>query len=245
MDEFKATQQAGFRFTKIPFTVVSGGARLEEENVNESQEEDPAEFMRDTVANNRRYDVHLGLSTSPWRAFEFSAQFRRDESETDYDQRLDLFNGLHGPTNGYPGFILNRDIRSDVFETKLVWRPAFWVKATLTYQITSTDYSSRTDPAFDLGLMEQVSPGGPISDGTYDAQTYGLGVTVTPLRRFFFSAAFTYGWSRAVTADNGDPSIAPYKGDIYTLNATATYALNPKTSGSPARTGLHAPRSEF
>jgi hypothetical protein len=229
-DEFKATQQANFRFTKIPFTVVSGGAQLEEENVNEYQEEDPTAFMRDTVANNRRYDVHLGFSTSPWRALEFSAQFRRNESETDYDQRSDIFNGLHGPTNGYPAFILNRDIRSDVFETKLVWRPAFWVKATLTYQITSTDYSSKTDPAFDLGLMEQVSPGGPILDGTYDAQTYGFGVTMTPIRRLFFSGAFTYSLSRAVTAANGDPSIAPYKGDIYTLTAAATYALNPKTS---------------
>jgi mono/diheme cytochrome c family protein len=229
-DEFKATQQANFRFTKIPFTVVSGAARVDEENVNEYQEEDPADFMRDTVANNLHYRVQLGFSTSPWRAFEFSAQVRRDESETDYDQRLDLFNGLHGPTNGYPAFILNRDIRSDVFETKLVWRPASWVKATLTYQITSTDYASKTDPAFDPGLLAQVSPGGPISDGTYDAQTYGFGVTVTPLRRLFFSGALTYSWSQAATADNGDPSIAPYKGDIITLNAAATYALNAKTS---------------
>jgi len=230
MDEFKATQQANFRFTKIPFTVVSGAAQLEEQTVSEYQQEDPAEFMRDTAANNRRYNVQLGFSTSPWRAFEWSAQFRRDDSKTDYGQLLDIFNGLNGPTNGYPAFILNRDIRSDVFETKFVWRPALWLKATLSYQITSTDYSSKTDPAVDLGLMEQISPGGPILDGTYNAQTYGFGVTVTPMRRLYFSGAFTYSLSRAITADNGDPSIAPYRGDIYTLNATATYALNPKTS---------------
>jgi hypothetical protein len=148
LDEFKATQQANFRFTKIPCTVVSGAAHLEEETVSEYQEEDPAQFMRDTAAaNNRRYNLQLGFSTSPWRAFELSAQFRREDSKTDYGQLLDLYNGLSGPTNGYPAFILNRDIRSDVFETKLVWRPALWLKATLTYQITSTDYSSKTDPA--------------------------------------------------------------------------------------------------
>jgi hypothetical protein len=230
VDEFKATQQANFRFTKIPFTVVSGAAQLEEENVSEYQEEDPAEFMRDTDANNRRYHFQLGFSTSPWRSFEFSAQFRRDDSSTDYNQLLDLYNGLNGPTNGYPAFILNRDIRSDAFETKLVWRPAHWLKTTLTYQITSTAYSSKTDPAVDPSLLEQVSPGGSILDGKYDAQTYGFGVTATPLRRLYFSGVFTYNVSRAVTADNADPSISPYRGDIYTLNATATYALNPKTS---------------
>jgi mono/diheme cytochrome c family protein len=230
VDEFKATQQANFRFTKIPCTIVSGAAQVEEDSINEYQEEDPAEFMRDTDANNLHYNIQLGFSTSPWRTFEWSAQVRRDDSRTDYGQLLDIFNGLNGPTNGYPAFILNRDIRSDVFETKFVWRPALWLKATLTYQITSTDYSSKTDPAIDLGLMEQVSPGGPILDGIYDAQTYGFGVTVTPLRRLSFSGAFTYSWSRATTSDNGDPSIAPYRGYIYTLTANAIYALNPKTS---------------
>jgi hypothetical protein len=100
----------------------------------------------------------------------------------------------------------------------------------MTYQITSSDYSSKTDPAGDLGLMELVSAGGPILDGTYDAQTYGLGVTVKPLQRLYFSGAFTYSLSRAVTADDGDPSIVPYRGAIYTLDATANYSLNPKTS---------------
>ncbi len=230
VDEFKASQQASFRFTKIPWTVVSGAARLEEENVSEYQSEDPAEFTRDTAANNRRYNVQLGFSTSPWRAFEFSAQFRRDDSKTDYGQLVDIYNGLYGPTNGYPAFILNRDIRNDVLETKLAWRPATWLKATLTYQISATDYSSKTDPAINPGSLEQVSPGGPVLDGTYDAQTFGLGATVTPIRRLYFSGAFTYSFSRAVTADNGDPSVAPYRGDIFTLNASATYALNTKTS---------------
>ncbi len=229
MAEFKASQEANFRFSAIPFTVVSGQARLEEETVSEYQEEDPAQFTRQTAADNRRYDFQLGFTTSPWRAFEWSVQFRRQDSQTRYGQLLDLYNGLDGPTNGYPAFILNRDIRSDVLAAKLVWRPALWLKATLSYDLTSTGYSSRTDPAFNLALMQQVSPGGPILDGTYDAQTYGLGLTVTPLRRLYFSGALTGGFSRAVTAANGDPSIAPYRGDSYTLNAAATYALNPKT----------------
>jgi mono/diheme cytochrome c family protein len=230
LDEFKASQQANFRFTKIPFTVVSGAAQVSEESVSEYQEEDPVEFMRDTAADNRHYNVQLGLSSSPWRAWEFSAQVRRDDSKTDYNELLDIYNGIPGPSNGYPAFILNRDIRSDIFETKVVWRPSLWLKTTLTYQLTATRYSSKTDPAYNLGLMEEVSPGGPILDGIYDQQTYGLAVTVTPVRRLYFTGAFTYGFSHAFTADNGDPSIAPYRGDIYTLNAAATYALDSKSS---------------
>jgi mono/diheme cytochrome c family protein len=230
VDEFKAAQEANFRFTKIPFTVVSGQARLEEESVSEYQEEDPSQFMRDTAADNRRYDFQLGLSTSPWRALEWSAQFRRQDSETHYGQLLDLYNGLYGPTNGYPAFILNRDIRSDVFETKLVWRPALWLKTTLMYDISSTDYSSKTDPAFNPTNFQQVSFGGPILDGSYDAQTYSAGVTMTPVRKLYFSGVFTYSLSRALTADHAELAIVPYRGDIYTLNATATYALDPKSS---------------
>ncbi|HEX4122240.1 MAG TPA: c-type cytochrome domain-containing protein [Verrucomicrobiae bacterium] len=233
LEEFKATQQANFRFTKIPFTVVSGAAQLEEESVSEYQMEDPDEFMRDTAAENHLYNFNAGFNTSPWRTFEWSGQFRRQDSTTDYGQLLDIYKyfGLNSPTNGYPAFILNRDIRSDVLESKLVWRPAHWLKTTLTYQITSTDYSSKTDPfIYNLGQMEILSAGGPILDGTYDAQNYGFGVTVTPVRRLYFSGAFTYSLSRAITADNGDPSVVPYRGNIYSLNAAATYALGLKST---------------
>ena len=230
LDEFKASQLANFRFTKIPRTVISGAAQLEEETVSEYQQEDPAQFMRNTAANNRLYNAQIGFTTSPWRTFEFSAQFRRRDSKTDYGQLADVYNGVAGPSNGYPAFILNRDIRSDIFETKLVWRPALWFKATATYQLNSTDYSSKTDPAFDLVAIEQVSPGGSILDGSYNAQIYGLGVNLTPMPKLYFYGAMTYSFSRAVTVDNGDPSIVPYRGDIYTVNAIATYAFNTNTS---------------
>jgi hypothetical protein len=229
-DEFKASQEANFRFTRIPFTVVSGAAQVSEETVSEYQDEDNTQFMRDTAADNRHYNVQLGLSSSPWRAWEFSAQARRDDSHTDYNQLLDVYNTIPGPSNGYPAFILNRDIRSDIFETKIVWKPALWLKTTFTYQLNSTRYASRTDPALDSAKFVPVSPGGPVVDGNYNQETYGVGVTVTPMRRLYFSGGFTYGFSRADTADNADPSLVPYQGYIYTLNAAATYAFDAKTS---------------
>ncbi len=233
LDEFKAEQEANFRFTKIPYTVISGAAQLEEETVSEYQMEDTAEFMRDTAAENHLYNVETGFNTSPWRTIEWSTQFSRRDSYTDYGQLLDIYKyfGLNSPTNGYPAFILNRDIRSDVFETKLVWKPQPWFKSTMTYQITSTDYRSKTDPfIYNIGQAAILSAGGPILDGTYDAQNYGFGITVTPARRLYFAGTFTYSLSRAITADNGDSSVVPYRGNIYSVNASATYALGAKTS---------------
>ena len=110
-------------------------------------------------------------------------------------------------------------------ETKLTLRPWNWLRTTLSYQLTATEYSSKTDPVY-FG----ISPGGPLADGRYRAQIYGLSAILTPFRRFYFSGAFTYSQSRTVTADNGVSSVVPYHGDVYTLVTTAAYALNPKTS---------------
>jgi hypothetical protein len=229
-DEFRSTQNANLRFTKIPFTVLFADAQSEEEIIGEYQQEDPAVLTNKTDVTSDRYNLRTGFNTSPWRWFALDAQYQRKYSNTDYNHLIDEFVSPFGdptyttPTNGYPAFILNRKIQSDEFETKLTLHPANWIRTTLTYQITATDYSSKTEPVF-FGL----SPGGPILDGHYDAQTYGFSTTLTPWRRFYFSGTFTYSQSRAVTANNGDPSVAPYRGNIYTLITTATYALNPKT----------------
>ncbi|HEY5233533.1 MAG TPA: c-type cytochrome domain-containing protein [Verrucomicrobiae bacterium] len=233
LDEFKASQNASLRFTKIPFTVLFAETRLEEQSLGEFQEhdsDDPSTFMRQTDARNFTCDALGGISTSPWQWLDWDAQIRRKSSDTDYNHLTDVFNGIPADmTNGYPAFILNRKIKTDEFETKLALRPANWIKTTLTYQVSATDYSSKTDPAFDFGLSQEVSPGGEILDGLYHAQTCGLSATLTPFRQLYFSGAFTYNRSSVVTADNGDPSIAPYRGNICTLTTTAAYELNAKT----------------
>jgi hypothetical protein len=230
LDEFKSMQNANLRFTKIPFTVLFAEARFEQDSFSEFQQEDPDEFMQDTGAMNNRHDFRAGFNTSPRRWFDLDAQYQKQSSDTDYNHLTDVFNGIPAAmTNGYPAFILNRKIQTDEFDAKLALRPVNWLKTTLTYQITGTDYSSKTDPAFNPFLLQAVSPGGPILDGNYQAQTYGFNATFMPIRQLYFSAMFTYSRARAATADNGDPSIAPYHGNIYTLTATATYALNPKT----------------
>ncbi len=233
-DLFKASQNASLRYTKIPFTVLFADGRFDQESVSQFQQQDsndPTQITETrTDAMNYRYNVQAGFNTSPWRWFALNAQYQYQSSDTDYNYPVDVVDGNSGAGNGYPGFILNRKIQTDGFETKLDLRPANWLKTTLTYQITDTDYSSNTDPAIRPGTTQVVSPGGPITDGHYSAQTYGFGFTLTPIQKLYLSGTFTYSRSQVDTASNDDPSIVPYKGDIYTLTTTATYALNVKTS---------------
>ncbi len=227
---FKASQDADLRFTKIPFTVLFAGARLDEESADQFERQNNNELVNQNDAMNHRYNVQTGFNTSPWRWFNLNAQVQKQSSDTDYNNPTDVVNGASGPTNGYPGFILNRKIETGKFETKLDLRAASWLKTTLTWQIAKTDYSSTTDPAYDSLLSQTVSSGGPVKDGHYHNQTYGLGVTLTPIQKLYFSGTFTYTHSHVDTAINGDPSLVPYTGDIFTLTAAGTYALNTKTS---------------
>jgi hypothetical protein len=230
-DLFKTSQNASLRYTKIPFTALFADGRFDQESVSQFQQQDPDDPTRvtetQTDATNYRYDVQTGFNTSPWRWLALNAQYQYQFSDTDYNYPIEVANNINGPS-AYPGFILNRKIKTDGFETKLDLRPANWIKTTLSHQIAGTDYSSVTDPAFRNGTA--VSPGGSIMDGTFDTQTYGISATLTPIQRLYFYSAFTYTRSRGVSASYGDPSIAPYSGNIFTLSATATYALNAKTS---------------
>jgi hypothetical protein len=229
-DEFKAAQEANLRFTKIPFTVVFADARFEEGSISEFQQEGSAQLTNKTDVTSEHYDLRAGFNTSPWRWVAWNVECQRQYRDTDYNHPSDWFVSPFGdptsgaPANGYPAFILSRKIQSDGFETKLTLRPLNWLRTTLSYQLTATEYSSKTDPVAFL-----ISPGGPLADGRYRAQTCGLSTILTPFRRFYLSGAFTYTHSLAVTAANGVPSVVPYRGDIYTLVTTAAYALNPKT----------------
>lgn len=227
LSEFKASQNANVRYLKIPFTVVSGDAQFSEDNYGIEQYQDTQDLQRQTAANNFQYDLKTGFSTSPWQTADLTMQYERQSSLTTYNQLQDIWLGIPGPTNGYPAFILDRAMTSDEFETKLVLRPLIWLKTTLTYQLTETDYSSKTDP---FRIPSTIAPGGFIVDGHCDMQTCGISATATPWRPFYFLGAFTYSHSRLETANNGDPSVVPYEGNIFTVNATAALLISSKSS---------------
>ncbi len=235
LGELKASQTANLRYTRLPFSILFGDAQFSEDNYNLGQAQDATELQRETAANALRYDLKAGFSTSPWSWGDWTTQFERQASLTDYHQLTDLWQGVSGASNGYPGFLLNRETISDSVATRLVLRPARWLKTTLSYQLDFTDYSSTTDPTF-------VSAGGFVADGYSDSQTYSVGATLTPWRPMFFNAAFNYSRSRTVTTYNGDPSLVPYEGDVVTLITSANYALNLKTS---LQLAYHLSRSNY
>jgi hypothetical protein len=126
---------------------------------------------------------------------------------------------------GYSAFITQRDITSDEVLARLVLHPAVWLKTTMSYQWKESDFTTATDPVV-TSLLGDIAPGGSIQGGYYRAQTWGLGATLIPAKRFYFSGTFNYSATRTITAQNGLPAVVPYEGNVYSVIASANYALN-------------------
>lgn len=230
LDELKTAQSATIQYAGIPFTRLFADARTSEDDYQIGQAEDLTELQRQTAASAFRYEVKAGWTTSPWVWLDWTTQYDRRQSVTDYQQLTDVWQGLAGPLNGYPAFILNRGITTDGVETRLVWHPRPWLQTTLSYQYSLAEYTSQTDPAADAALAQLVSAGGFVADGFAQSQTLGLRAVVTPRRGFYLASALTYTRALTETASHGDPSVAPYAGNVLTLTGSATWALNAQTS---------------
>jgi hypothetical protein len=227
------SQNVGVRFTKIPFTTLFGEARFEEERDVQILDQEGNDligpFSTDTDSTSRLKDFRAGFNTSPWRRVSFSGEYRYYDHETDYNHLLkESVAGL-----AYPAFIWWRDLASQEADLKLAVQLAAWLKTTLSYQWLANRYQTATeavttDPA--TGLPANIAPGGGLLAGTYTAQTASINTTLTPWRRLFLSASFAYQNARTLTAASGNPAVAPYAGDIYTVSASGNYALNDKTS---------------
>jgi hypothetical protein len=219
------SQTVGLRFTKIPFTTLFGEARFQQESVaqfeNETDGENP--FLLGTEATSHLNDFRAGFNTSPWRRVAFTAQYRRSDNQTDYDNFIKDFYG--NPPEGYPGFIHRRELASDEADGKLSLQWAAWLRTSLSYQWRVNHYRTATD-----AVSSGISPGGELLAGEYDSHNVSLNATLTPWRRLFLSSTLTYENARTVTAANGSPSIQPYAGDIYSAVVSGNYALNDKTS---------------
>jgi mono/diheme cytochrome c family protein len=222
-DEFKSTQNAEARFTKIPWTVVFADARFEQDGLTTFEQgtidgpDNP--FATKSAVQNTEYEVRGGFTTSPRTWLSLNTQYRFYASDTSYNNLFDS-----PPMIGYPAFILGRTIKTDEVETKLVLRPASWLRTTLNYKIEGTDFSTLTDPA-----SPGLSPGGPLLAGRYEAHTYGLSSAIAPVARLNLTGSVAYSDSRTLSFANNDPSVVPYKGGVYVVNASADYALNQRT----------------
>jgi hypothetical protein len=211
-------EMADLHFTGIPFTTLFANARLEQEAFGNFEDQIGAghAFRRDTDSDGDLKDWRVGFYTSPLRTVSIGAHYRERHKHTDYDDRIDT-------TPDYPAFIRDRTVDTDEVEAKLTWRPRRWLKTTLTYQWVETDFRSATDP------IAGTTPGGSLRGGTFNANVYGMNLILTPLPRWYFSGTFNYYDSRATSAQNDVPSVVPYRGDVYSVLANATYIWNTNT----------------
>ncbi|HSU53706.1 MAG TPA: c-type cytochrome domain-containing protein [Candidatus Dormibacteraeota bacterium] len=227
LDEQKWSENGQVRFNAIPWTVLFGEGRLEQDRIGQYEADEPLDgvtpdktttFLRNTDYSNNQKEFRGGFDTSPLRWFSLGGHYKSRTSNSDYDNsKLSL-----DPT-GYSAFIRARKIDTDEWQGKLVLKPTTWLKTTLTYQKVTTEYSTETDPV-PGGLVAEA-----LSAADYRAHVYGINATLTPFQRVFLSGAFTYSDSRIATAQNGDPSIVPYDGKVYTVVASASYVLDKAT----------------
>jgi hypothetical protein len=227
LDQQKLGENMLLRFTGIPATTLFVEGRFDQDSIGHSESDYPDSgpsdpeitFMRDTDYFNDRRELRGGFSTSPWRWGVLSAHYKRRTSDSDYDTvKTNSFDGAM--VDGYPGFIRARQIDTDEVQAKWALRPAAWFKTSLTYQLVSTEYHTHTETV----------PAGTVPEGllagNYDAHVFGINSWVSLSTRLSLSATFAYTHSRMQTADNGNPSVVPYKGDIYSVLAHAIYHVN-------------------
>ena len=218
-DRAVTEESAVVRYTTIPFTTLFAEARLQQESIGENESNgQPYEFARRTDVSGRLQDWRAGFNSSPWRNISFAGHYRRSEKETDFDDRKD-------DTTGYPAFIRWRDVTTDEVEARLVAQPARWLKTTLTYKNVRSEYETATDP-----VPGDVSPGGRLTSANHDANIYSLNATVTPWPRLYLSGTFSYQDTCTKSFANGSPSVAPYRGDLFSVVFSASYAFSTNTS---------------
>jgi len=193
--------------------------------------DDNRDFTRATDVKGRLRQYRGGFTLSPWPCVSLDASYTRRDKKTDYDNRIDTDGSqppFFVPGNGYPAFIRSREVESDGVEVKLAFRPFTWLKTTLKYQLTATDYHTVTESSTNA-FAGAFFPGGEILAGNEDAHVYSINATLTPWRRLYLSATFSYSQSRLISGVNDSAAVVPYRGDTYTALATATFVVSRST----------------
>lgn len=233
LDRLAVTEHVGLRFTRIPCTVLHAEARLQQEEYGQYERRtvdddfgDAGDFLRDTDARARLWDVRAGATVSPWPRLAFDAGYRHRLNETEFlpgrDEDLS-----DRPGNGYPAFLRARDLGTDEVHARVVWRAAAWLKASLKYQYVDTRYDTETAAVVEPSSGAPL-PGGSLRAGNHRAHVYSLNTTVTPHRRLVWNTTVFISDAETETG-LATPAVAPYTGQIYTLLTSLSLVLDTRT----------------
>ncbi len=232
-DSVNVEESVALRYTAIPATVLFAEARLTQEHRNTYEELDgDHDFLRDTDTATDGFEGKVGFQVSPWRFLSFSASgFQRRRDFDYFDQEDQQPHGAEG--DGYPAFFQSRRTESQGFNARMVWRPAAWLKTTLSYELAQTGRDTETDHVV-LQSTNLITPGGRRFTSDDGSETYSANLTVMPLRRWFLSGTVSWQESRTETADYGFPVVVPSRGETLSLLGSSTFVLSAKTdlSGS-------------
>ena len=224
-DRSLVEESLSVRYTKIPATVLFAEARLRQESANIYEDQTGGlgigyDFLQDTAVTSEVKDWRAGFSSSPVSRVTFGGHYRHREYSDHFNPRRDEAFGF--PNSGYPSFIRERETQTGEVEGRCVLRVTSWLKTTLVYKWSDADYFTSTDPE----LSVPGTPGGGHYSGKQDSHTYSFNTTLTPWRRLYLGSTVTYRHTRTTTEQNDVASIVPYRGDLYTLMANATYVLS-------------------
>ena len=236
-DRFTAEEKFLLRNTQIPYTVLYGEARFRQETIQElaglnaTEDTSTFNFTRDTDTSRLWELYRAGFQVSPWSRVSFNAYYQRRNRDDTFDHNTDT--RPYSTDLGYPAFITARETTTDEAAAKIVLRPATWLKTTLSYRLVSTDFETATHTI-------ATFTGGGLRSGEYDAHIHSLNFTLTPWRRLYLSSTFSVQDSRTRTSDNGNPSVAPFEGQVYSAMTSASYILDNLTDVTLAYDFSHA-----
>lgn len=222
-----ARENVAIRYTKIPYTVLFAEGEWKQEDVDHFEQNLGvlAGFLRDTRVESRDQDYRVGFNVSPKPRVSLSSHYRYRQQDDRYDHTRDFSGGA--ADTGYSAFIRGRELESHELQARLNVRPQPWLRTLVTYKHQNTDYRTATDSVI-FGVPSDT-PGGELLAGEYDAHVYGLYVVLTPWQRVALNGTLSYHDSRTSTANNGDPAVDDYEGEIYSMLAGGSYRLNDRT----------------
>lgn len=231
IDKVVVDESVGLRYTRLPATALYVEGRLQQESLGQTEDEAgnlPLTFLRDTDAQSQAYEVRVGFDSSPRPWIQGGASYRwRDRSST-YDGAA--YDNSFPPLaiQGYPAFILGRDLNTQEIEARLKLRPNAWFKTTFTWRWLASDFHTTTKSAT-INTPNDATPGGETFAGDYDAQMFSVNFSPAPWRRFSSFATVSYQTVQSTTVQDPTSAVVPYRGDTWSVLAHGRFVWTKTT----------------
>jgi|GEM_PF-760544 len=213
-------EEIGLRWTAIPFTTVFAEAKLGQEqsevymDMNTNVAVVALHRVRNhTEVNTQTRDFKVGFNSAPLPRMTLSAHYLHGNRDDNFD----------GYTANLASFAW-QGTETDELAAKLTLRPCPKVSMSFKYQYLLMDIAT-------MSLATNMAAGKYFAtdSGRHEANIYTFSTTVTPVPRLYVTGLFQYQDSYTASQYFNTTMIAPYRADVYTMAATAGFALDNKT----------------